>query len=143
MLFDIIIACFKCLSIFVFNTCRQTMCGFFSDPAPTPKFLKVNFLRKLLIFFSKMRDFIKKNSLDKFYISNCHTGNKLKLKNSSLFSRLFYKIFTSFSKKNGSLRGDRNKHMRVPCMVPWYMAMPCFSHGIAWSMHGFHNLEKR
>ena len=46
---------------------------------------------------------MRKNSVDKFYISfpNCHTGNELKLKVSVLYSSLFsIKFSLIFQKKN-------------------------------------------
>ena len=47
--------------------------------------------------------FIRKNSVNKFYISiaNCHTVNVMKLKVSGLNSSLFHKIFANFPQKFG------------------------------------------
>ena len=48
-----------------------------------------------------MSDFIRKKSVNKFYISipNCHTVNELKLKVSGLYSSLCDEVFTNFPEK--------------------------------------------
>ena len=59
-----------------------------------------------------MNDFIRKNSVNKFYISipNCHSGNEIKMKGSGLYSSLFLiKFSLVFQKKIGGGGGVQKR----------------------------------